>query len=168
MYRLCPTWSKLVVASQKQDKGLLWRFCLWLELVHLCGRGPQIPSVLNSGSRGKPLGSQSEKELESILGVYLIIIVNVSLSMVVTLLYELVPEREESPFDLWKIIFDHHLWIIVLIWLYCERVKGRPLRVVVFDFESNSSKKSEYRVAIAVLDSVISDVILSRFDWILK
>ena len=39
---------------------------------------------------------------------YLIIIVNVTLSMVVTLLYELVPEREESPFDLWKIIFD---WI---------------------------------------------------------
>ena len=101
-----------------KNNGLLWRSCLWLECVHLCGRGPQIPSVLNSGSRGKPLGSQSEKELESIWEVYLI--VNVTLSMVVTLLYELVPEREESPFDLWKIIFDHHLWTIVLIWLYCN------------------------------------------------
>ena len=48
------------------------------------------------------------------------------------------------------------------------------------EFESSSSKKSEYRVeyrvAIAVVDSVILDVIiisditviLSRLDWILK
>ena len=55
-------------------------------------------------------------------------------------------------------------------------VEIRPQRVVVFDFESNRSKKSEYRVAIAVVDSVILDVIiisditviLSRLDWILK
>ena len=47
---------------------------------------------------------------------------------------------------------------------------------MVFDFESSSSKKSEYRVAIAVVDSVVLDVIiitditviLSRFDWILN
>ena len=55
-------------------------------------------------------------------------------------------------------------------------VEIRPQRVVVFDFESNRSKKSEYRVAIAVVDSVILDVIiisdiiviLSKLDWILK
>ena len=56
----------------------------------------------------------------------------------------------------------------------------RLLRVVFFYFESSSSKKSdyrvEYRVAIAVVGSVILDVIiisdiaviLSRLDWILK
>ena len=56
----------------------------------------------------------------------------------------------------------------------------RPQRAVVFDFKSSSSKKSEYRVkervAIAVVDRVILDVIiisgftiiLSRLDWILK
>ena len=38
----------------------------------------------------------------------------------------------------------------------------RPQRAVVFDFESSSSKKSEYRVAIAVVDSVILDVILIK------
>ena len=50
--------------------------------------------------------------------------------MVVTLLYELVPEREESPFDLWKIIFDHHLWIIVLIWLWVM-INNRSLLTIV-------------------------------------
>ena len=43
-------------------------------------------------------------------------------------------------------------------------VVTRPLRVVVFDFESSSSKKFEYRVeyrvAIAVVGSVILDVII--------
>ena len=60
--------------------------------------------------------------------------------------------------------------------LYTEGMASRPLRVVVFDFESSSSKKFEYRVAIAVVGSVILDVILisdiavilSRLDWILK
>ena len=60
----------------------------------------------------------------------------------------------------------------------------RPLRVVFFllrvEFGSRSIKKSEfrveYRVTIAVVDSVILDVIiisditviLSRLDWIIK
>ena len=50
---------------------------------------------------------------------------------------------------------------------------GFLLRV---EFESSSSKKVEYRIAIAVVGSVILDVIiisdiaviLSRLDWILK
>ena len=72
------------------------------------------------------------------------------------------------------IYFERDIYILVH--------KFRPHREVVFNFESSSSrvcssKKSEYRVEqrveIALVDSVIldvliSDIIPSRQDWILK
>ena len=57
-----------------------------------------------------------------------------------------------------------------------EQAPASSVFLLRVEFESSSSKKSEYRVAIAVVDSVILNVIiisditviLSRLDWILK
>ena len=66
------------------------------------------------------------------------------------------------------------------IYLTQEQAPASSVFLLPVEFESSSSKKSEYRVeyrvAIAVVDSVILDVIiisditviLSRLDWILK
>ena len=68
-------------------------------------------------------------------------------------------------------------YMVACYYMQAPASSGFLLRV---EFESSSSKKSEYRVeyrvAIAVVDSVILDVIiisditviLSRLDWILK
>ena len=106
MYGLCPTWSTLVVASQKQ-----WPAVAILFMTRMCSplwERPTDPFCLELGKQRKTSGLSVWERIGWIS--ILIIIVNVSLSMVVTLLYELVPEREESPFDLWKIIFDWIYW----------------------------------------------------------